>query len=301
MDLSNTALVTHGGCMDGSTCAIVFLVAGGKRENIFFVGPGKVDDTIVELKDSWSGPIIMADISFSLELAKTIVRSDVYLFDHHKTALPLVEIPWCSIEVNNERCGSKMLYEWLLTNADDDKRAALRYYQSLVDAVDDNDRWVQKNPHSGIMSVFHNLLGQSMFIDRFIRESSIELDPQEDYSVSLATRKKEEYIERKKKEVQIQTKQIQGDTVRVGYVLADNWQSALGNAICSDVDMDVDISVMIGLKKVSMRSQKGGTIDVAAIAKANKGGGHHSAAGFGLYGIFEKSLIDIVQEKMRLE
>ena len=75
MDLTNTKLVTHANCPDGLACAIVFISAGGQRNNVVFSSPNHkfVDEKVKDLLGSSSGvDIIIADLSVSEQLAEVI-------------------------------------------------------------------------------------------------------------------------------------------------------------------------------------------------------------------------------------
>jgi oligoribonuclease NrnB/cAMP/cGMP phosphodiesterase (DHH superfamily) len=91
MDLTNTKLVTHANCPDGLACAIVFISAGGQRNNVVFSSPNHkfVDEKVKDLLGSSSGvDIIIADLSVSEQLAEVIENAykNVLLFDHHNSA-----------------------------------------------------------------------------------------------------------------------------------------------------------------------------------------------------------------------
>lgn len=293
------ALVTHQNCMDGSACATLFIAAGGLRENVFFVSPNHrdVDDLVLNLLENWSGPILIADVSISVSLAKNIKRNDIILLDHHKSAIPLKEFSWCEIDVENTRCGSMMLYDWLSYNM---LHPPLKVgdLKELIVLVDDNDRYVKNYQESDVVSLLHEVLGQEFFIDRFLKNKSIILNPMEQYVVDLEIKKRDKYIERKKKEVQVIVKEINERKVNVGFVYANTHQSLLGNKICTDLNMDV--AVLIGTN-VSLRGSKNCPIDLSVVAKINSGGGHKLASGFSLSSILKNDLVELVKKNIKWE
>lgn len=275
-DIEKAALVTHRGCMDGSTVAIVFLAAGGLRENIRFSSPNHrdVDEIVEELLETWSGPILIADVSISMGLAEQVIRNDVFLLDHHKSAIPLQQFSWCEVDINNTRAGGKMLFDWFVNNF---TTMSLVPYKELVDLADDHDRWIKNYKESDLISVFHEVLGQELFIDRFLKNPNPRLNQMEQYAVDLELTKRDNYIKRKIKDVVVVQKNIQGHDVGVAFVLASEHQSLLGNTICEDPRIDANICVLVGTN-ISMRASKDCPVDLSVLAKKLMGGGHKAAS-----------------------
>jgi oligoribonuclease NrnB/cAMP/cGMP phosphodiesterase (DHH superfamily) len=300
MDVSNTALVTHQGCMDGSTCALLFLAAGGRRENIHFCSPNHrdVDEKVKDLLENWSGPILLADISISQGLAAKVNRADICLLDHHLSALPLTKYRWCEIEEENLRCGSMMLYHYLESFAE--TRPLIKGLWDLVEAVDDHDRWVRTLPHSDELAMLHEILSQEFFIDRFMRNQSVTFSSNERYCLDLEKLKRDKYIASKKKNVVVVEKEFKGNPVRFGFVHAGTYQSLLGNQICEDPQLNVDVAVLVGTS-ISLRARKGSPVDLSVVAKLNGGGGHLLAAGCSLDRMLGKNLVDFVIENLKVQ
>jgi oligoribonuclease NrnB/cAMP/cGMP phosphodiesterase (DHH superfamily) len=280
IDLSKTALVTHKNCCDGSTCAVLFLAAGGKRENVFFSSPNHndTDELVSDLLETFSGPILIADASISEKQAEKVYRDDVVLLDHHKSAIPLAKFSWCEIDIENTRCGAMMLFDWLKTNA---QSTWFMEHKFLVDLVDDHDRWIHNYPESENNAVFHELIGSKKYIDRFLKNPSPKLNEMEQYALNLEIEKRDEYIQYKMKNLFVVEKEIQGHKVNVAFVSSGIHQSRLGNMICEDPSLNVDICVLVG-SAISMRSRHNCPVDLAAVAKKLGGGGHKYAAGFSL-------------------
>jgi len=299
MDMTKVALVTHQGCMDGSTCAIVFVAAGGLRENVFFSSPNHrdTDEIVSDLLQRWTGPILIADASISLSLAEKIYRQDIVLLDHHKSAIPLTKFPWCEIDVDNTRAGGKMLYDWLKKNS---SSSWFMEYENLVTFADDHDRWIKEYKQSDVLSLFHEVLGQELFIDRFLKNSGPALNAMEQYAVDLEVKKREKYIQKRMKEVEVVRKKIQGHDVNVAYVSAGTHQSLLGNMICEDPTIGADICVLVG-SSVSMRANRLCPVDLSAVAKINGGGGHAKAAGCSIDKLLGKSLVEYVKDNLRFQ
>ena len=296
LDLSKCALVTHRNCLDGSATAILFRICGGLEENIHFVNPNndEVDEKVSELLERWEGSLFIVDVSVSLKLAKEIKRSDIFLFDHHASAKQLSGLSWCEIEINNSCCGSLMFYNWLCSNGfcfvEDDK--------NLLSAVDSADRWTWEDLNTENISILHEVLGQKKFIQRFVDDSRIHLNFEERFVVDLEKEKRNEFVEQKKREAVVMNKIFSGKQVRVAFVLASSHQSILGSEICSDLDLDVEVCVMVGPTSVSLRSRKSSNINLAEVASNVGGGGHMSAAGVSLNKLLGKSLLELVMDKL---
>lgn len=303
MNIEETMLVTHSKCLDGSVSAILFVAAGGNRKNIIFSDPNdaETDEILRNLNKNFGGPILFVDVSVSESAAKEVIRDDIFILDHHKSAIPLQKFSWCEIEKENYRCGCKMFYDWLIDNRLYGKNSIVLKYKELVEIADDVDRWCWNIKESELISSLFGVLGQNLLIERFLKNPSIELDSCEMYVVDLEEKKRDEYIKQKKKDLQIFYKKIGDKTYKVGFVSTNTHQSRIGSEFCNDLDLDLDFVVLVGLKSLSFRSRKSGDFDVSKIAKLNGGGGHQSASGSPLKSIFGKDMIELVFEKMRFE
>lgn len=301
MYLDNTALVTHRGCLDGSTCALVFLAAGGKEENIYFTFPqhDDSDDIVNYLAETHDGPIFVADMSISLGLATKLDQRgvDITLLDHHATAIPLNKFDWCEIEVENQRAGGKMLYDFLNNNM----KLSFRFhaYNRLVELADDNDRWVRQYPESQDLVTFHDAIEQDAFIERFRKEASVKFNKEEQYLIDAYKAKRERYVERKKRSAVFFSRKLQGHNVRVGLVEAGTHQSILGNSMCEDPELDCDIAVMCSGRSVNLRSSDRCPVDLSKIAKINGGGGHFRAAATSIGKVLGEDFAELVYGKMQ--
>lgn len=297
MTFENTFLITHKNCMDGSACAILFRSLGGKKENIYFSIPkgNRTDEFVSDLiNGGWDGPVLIADLMVSVDVAEWLdTLGNVALFDHHKTSVPLQRFDFCTIDVKNEMCGAMML--------DHEFCGALKY-MDLIRRADDNDRWVHNYPESKVLASLHDLLGQEAFIDRFLRNPDIELTIQEKFLIDVHNRDRAIKTKSRKKNTIIVDKNIQGHDVRVGFVVAygDN-TSKLGNEICEDFHMDVDLVVIISGEIVSYRASKDCPVDVSVVAALNGGGGHRLASGGQLSGILGEDFLEMVMGRIKFE
>lgn len=301
IDLSKTKLVTHQQCMDGSGCSIIFQAAGGKKENIIFVSPNYLDTDEVarELLETWEGPILFADVSISEESASLLDgRPEVYLLDHHKSAIPLTRFGWCEIEVENLRCGTRMLLDWCIEHNLNAQH--LKQYEVLADFIDDIDRWQHFYSQSEDLAILHGFITQPAFIKRFVKNAEVKFSENERFVIDVEKEKRKSFIASKKDEVFTVKKIIAGKEVNFGFIRVNKHQSDLGAAICTDPMLNIDAAVMIG-NHISMRSSGPDGVDVSEIASLNGGGGHKNAAGCRLETVLGKGLVDLIIEKLKVE
>ena len=301
--LENTVLVSHRSCLDGSACAVVFLVAGGKRENIYFTQPSHEDsDEVVDrCVENHTGPILVADVSISLSLAEKYDQrnTDIVVLDHHKTATPLNKFDWCEIEVENNRAGGMMLYDHLKTIIEQKNKHKAHTLRKFVEAVDDHDRWVHAQPCSKDLNTFHEIIEQEAFVDRFSKNTFVALSDKEKYVVETYKEKCKRYVERKKRDVVFFTRIVQGRFVKIGVVEAGDNQSILGNAICSDPELGCDIAILCNGQSVSLRSGVDCLVDLSVVAKLNGGGGHFHAGGTSLGKVLGENFAEHTYKKLK--
>lgn len=300
----NVSLLTHGNCLDGSACAILFVAAGFNRKKVHFTYPGheQVEEKLDALLANTGDDIILVDVGVSKEYAdKCMSVERLYLLDHHKASVPLASLDWCEVDVDNKRCGSLMFYDWLLGKDIAEDRGRVRKYKNFLLAVDDRDRWMQEVPESESVATLHHVLGQKLFIDRFLKNPDLDLNSQETYAITLESEKRKNFVEKCKKNVFIRTFSVNGDNIRVGFVLSSTYQSEIGHAICNDLDLDVDVAAIVGLHKVCMRTKNGSDIDLSVIAALNGGGGHSAAASCPLGKVLNKDFLEMVASRLQWE
>jgi len=289
--------------MDGSTCAILFLHAGGNKKNIYMTNPDhrETSELVLKLNETHEGHILIADVSISLSAARKIKRNDIWLFDHHRSALELSDIDWCHIEEDNQMCGSMIFYKFLAANIQEEKKSSILKYHRLVQLADDRDRWIKNYKESDKLAALHNVLTQKYFIERFEKDPSTDLTEQEKFLLELEEKKTEDYIQQKKSETRVVMKKIDGKYRRIGFVQSDRHQSLLGSRLCEDLILDLDFVVMIGSKSLSLRASKMSSIDLSRIAKLHGGGGHQKASGVPVGNILNKPILEQVIENMKFE
>ena len=295
----NTLLMTHAGCMDGSTCATLFRAAGGDPSNIAFSHPGydSTDSILRDLLESFDGFILIADLSISYEMAKSIDGlGRVKILDHHKSAIPLGEFDWCDIDVENSRCGSRMLFDFIQKEMNTQSVAE---YRDLVDLSDDYDRWQKQYALSTKLNEYHNSVGQRFFIERFIKNSKVSFTENEKFLLKIEKGRKERYIKSKRKKCVIIDKNIDGNDLKIAFVLSGEYQSSLGESLYSDPYLGVDAVVMVSDKSISFRAHPDCPLDLSTLAMLNGGGGHKKAAGCSLSNVLEDDLLDLVISNLK--
>lgn len=270
--------------MDGAGCAILFLVMGGQKENIRFVGPESVSKVVNELANTYSGHLLFADVSVNEEDAKVLnERGDVTLIDHHQTAMHLKKYPWAHISAGEAgdtgagtACGTLMMQQHYLL-----QHSEIAEYEGMARMIDDHDRWIHKNPMSQKFADFHYLTNTDYFISRFLNDSRVRLDDMMETILEIDEVKKQEYFRNKINDTTV----IEKPGMKIGVVLGSKYISECCHHVLNNHPKELDVFVMINAEgnKVSLRSKKDG-VDVSKIAQLNGGGGHTSAAGFFLSG-----------------
>jgi len=289
--------------MDGSLCAVLFRVAGGKTENIRFTFPSHddSDDCVREALTDALGRVIVADASVSLSCAEQIdlQYKNIVIIDHHVSASPLTKFSWCKIDTGNTKCGSLSFYYWLLENTPKGRHSLLKDYLSLANIIDDYDRWQHNFPESHVFSMLFGLYGQKSFIERCFHNPSISLSGEEYFAVMLERRKLDNLIQQKKEEVSVIPVSIQGHSINLGIVHCYEQQSRIGHALCEDANLNIDIAMLVGTQAVSLRSSATCPVDLSILSKNNGGGGHFHASGVKINNILGKDFCDLVFEKMK--
>jgi len=274
--IEDVALVTHKNCLDGSGVKIMFLRAGGLKQNIYEVNAGEVGKFLHKhLQDLNDKFLIFADVGLNKdhddhkELEK---RGDCVLLDHHSTASHLTNESWCLID--QEKCGTELLRLYLELTDD--------YSYKLSRLIQDDDLWIKKNPESDDLSAFHVFVGSDNFVDRFrytrnvYRESIFDIDEKE--IVSMISDRKERIIEDLLNRVYYKKMCVGDNQINIGYIVSsDHNTSPLLNRLL-DRRKDLDVACQINIEKgsVSFRSKN---YDVSKLAQLFGGGGHKRASG----------------------
>lgn len=172
-DLSQAALVTHVNCMDGAGCSILFELLGGTE--VKFVGAGTlkrfIENDPLMTSDKF---LIFADVGVTESEEADLLekRGNCVLIDHHRTSAHMIGRPWAHIDCegnSGNACGCKLLLTYLGVSRDLFNKIFMQNPEviDLVEAIDDNDRWLQRDPRSAEMATYMTFVGQKRFIDAF--------------------------------------------------------------------------------------------------------------------------------------
>jgi oligoribonuclease NrnB/cAMP/cGMP phosphodiesterase (DHH superfamily) len=308
--LEDAILVTHKGCMDGSGCAIMFMLAGGKRENIRFVAAGMVEKFVkkdpVFSSDKF---LIFADVGLNTPKYADILekRGNLVMLDHHNTSLHLLGRHWAQIEETNQRCGTRMLRDYLIELGDAEAEKGPPFdgpftmcrvlksssYRNFADLLDDHDRWIRKIPGSEDMATIMSFLGQQDFITRFSDpkdricqniakgRSKVFLTEFEEDLLGILAKRRDEAIAEAIEKAFVRDVKLPDDThVNVGFVITmePNISLLLQRLLEAKPEIQIAASICIEKGAVSLRS-RGGVPDCSYVAGLFSGGGHKGAAG----------------------
>lgn len=275
----NRILVTHND-FDGVACAVLFKSVW-PNEQIFFENYKTVNGRLRQvLKDYPETEIYITDISpeNDQELIDQLNNRAVWLFDHHKTALPLTGFPWATVDTS--MCGAMLFWRWLVAYNSRDIAARVRAYNALVWHVNDYDTWKHENPMSAKLNKLLCALGRERFMKRFFKNPDPILTNLEIILLELEQERENRYIQEVMDRGIIP--HLDGEGRPYTVVFAEQYTSQLGHAILARYPMFNYVVIVNFLHgTVSLRSQEGG-VDVSEIARRYGGGGHPGAAGFSL-------------------
>lgn len=301
--ISDAVLVTHMGCMDGSGCAILFLAAGGKKENIVYVSAGGVERFVRENKLIQSDKfLIFADVGFTVnglryadELEK---RGNCVLLDHHATSSHLSDRSWCRIRMG--ACGTELFRKYLIEIHDIPVASKFHenHWANFSQCIDDYDRWQLKIGWSSMLAELAVFYGQDEFVKRYsdpwrFGRSGCPFDTFDMQLFDLLDANVIRGAERAAKNLIVRDVTYFDRTIKVGYVMSGNLNTSklLDEVLKRRMDLDVVCQVMFDGNKVSMRSRADGP-DVSKLAMQYKGGGHVHAAGHPISNTFIKQILE---------
>ena len=285
--IEDAVLVTHRSCMDGAGSALLFIRAGGKRENIRYVSAGMLERFVKTDKVFNSGAfLIFCDIGFNAPeyAARLDRRGNCVLLDHHKTSLHMQGRPWADIRM--DACGTELLRQYLGL---DDLGSSY-----LAGVIDSHDRWLTTDVHfplSTDLACFVSFVGQKDFVNRFADGRPLLpglFTPFERDMTNVVIRRRDEQIANTMKHVRVRDVDLSGRSFKIGYVVSDdpNTSLLLNRLLETYPDVQAACQVMVGHAKVSLRSR--GDFDVSTIAQLFGGGGHAAASGH----LIDDALID---------
>ena len=274
---------------------MVFQLFGGDGQKVQYCSPShpKVDAAAIANRKTAGGRLFLADISISTEAADKLDHNNIILLDHHKSAIPLAKYGWCQIDKENTRCGTKMFYEYAVKNSNNAPLYA-KSLESLIDIIDDRDRWINKLPQTQDIHDLFTILGQESFVERFLVSPSTKLWSHESFMIQIERGKKKEYL----KSLKVEERNINGR--KIGFVCCDQRYITEAGHYLYDTH-NLDACVLITPDTVSLRAPDHSDVDCSVIAKRFGGGGHRGAAGFQLKSLVKKSLLESVMENFNLD
>ncbi|MHA2045166.1 MAG: DHHA1 domain-containing protein [Candidatus Thorarchaeota archaeon] len=276
-ELSRTVLITHRNCSDGSGSAVVFLLAGGRKENIYYVPAGNGVKAFAKKNLERlirADRVIVADVATDPETADMLNKiMEIVIIDHHKTALNLADKKFCHI--NMTACGTYLLYEYLY----EDSRVKSNAIEQFASLINDRDMWICKEPMSDKLSMFANFFGQEKFVGMMeyrIRHEYPLLNDSDLELVKALQAKREQVIAKQLEYVTI--REVDGN--QCGYVFLSDYQSETLGRMLERFPIDVAVGIKMSGAVVSIRTTS--HVDATLIAQAHGGGGHARAAGHSL-------------------
>lgn len=295
--------------MDGSACAILFLNAGGKRENIRFVAAGMLERFIK--KDELMGKddfIIFADVGINDAKYFDLLsgRGNFVFIDHHQTSLAAKDKDAAFVDMDG--CGAELLRRYLAKHVD--PKFDRFTFRSFTTVIDDQDRWLNRHPASQELSMFVAMAGQQDFIERFLdvterfsvpsyeemhlKTSGFFKDFEKEF-LKVMIRRRDENIETALKKVVVKDMDFPGvGPVKVGYLVSGDPNISLILHIMLDKHPEIQLACQISVDRMSVSLRSRGDFDTTRISTLFGGGGHKAASGHRL----EKELVQIIIDEV---
>lgn len=286
-DIKDAILVTHRNCMDGAGCAIMFLAAGGKKENIRYIAAGMVE-RFVKKDPIWKSDrfIIFADLGLNIPEYSDVMekRGNCVVLDHHSTSQHMSGRYWTTIDM--DACGCELLRRYLVEGGFM-KEQIDDAYRKLAHIIDDFDRFILNDNRSDDMSMLMTFYGQEMFVEEFLRPYLRFEDERfwtdfELKTLKVLQRRRTEAIERILKKVKVREVNIDeffNYPIRIAYVVTGdpNISKVMDAVLVNNPDCMMAVCVDPDRNSISLRSK--GIVDVGQFASIFGGGGHRGAAG----------------------
>lgn len=281
--------------LDGVGCAIVARHVFGDSVDIEYNEYNEINDKVIKFIKEESDrydKVFITDISVNENVAKVIderIGDKIVLLDHHSTALWLNNYPWAMVkefegfEVNGytheqyrKASGTSLFYAYLNQNYGLSNELLVE----LVEKIRRYDTWewttLYDDVHAKQLNDLLYIVGIKNFVNRFVKNPSIELKDNEKFLLNIEQERITNYIKNKAEEL----KRVNILKYNAGVVFAEQYTSELGNELAKqNPDLDFIVIINVGAKKVSYRGKKD-DIDLGKdVAKVFGGGGHKKAAG----------------------
>lgn len=276
----------------------------------------KVDEIVMDLieneVDKENTIMFITDISVQPENLKKIHELNeegyrIFMIDHHdaKEGVPVEKYShWMKLDQvypdGRGTAATGMYYDFLVEHGFLQRTAIMDDYVELVRLYDTwewddetDDVWqMERNVRAKRLNDFYFMGNRKEFSDETITSLTdvsqgvpalFKFDPHVEYMLDKEDARIADFVQKKSKQMKVFKGLVDG-TDRVysyGVIIAETYQSELGNYICKNNLETIDFVVMIdvGRAKMSLRSNKAKDVNVGAIARTVGGGGRAQTAG----------------------
>lgn len=269
--MRRTLLLTHTD-LDGVGCAVLVSGTLTNAEPAHLVENGSIDERVREAlaqhqKDAGEHRILVTDHGVDETTASAIEEwraagGELQLLDHHRSSAHLAGRPWATIDESHSATG--LLFRHL---------GSPDRFAEFAALVEDHDLWRHQDPRSRRLAMLLALLGSQRFLTRFAGRPEVEFTEGEELVLELEESRRESYLVRKAEQAIL--RDLRGVTWAICY--AESYQSDVSERLMTRFRADATAIVNPSKRTVSLR---GRTVDVAAIAERQGGGGHQRAAAF---------------------
>jgi oligoribonuclease NrnB/cAMP/cGMP phosphodiesterase (DHH superfamily) len=264
-----TTVLYHFPCKDGFTAAWL----ANKYLKVDEFIPCPVNLTPSQIKDK---DVLMLDVCFSRTNMKKLVRDarKVTVYDHHKTALPILQELAEKYNKNKfdyvydiNKCGSMITLEQLHIGRKPEK------YLNFVSYIQDKDLWIWKNQASKEIDAYISLYDYTFENWDYLKDKLASDFSEMVRDGSTVLRYKDRLVK------QIIEMTMQKNEEGVISINSPVLQSEIGNEVASKGKyVKIWHTNNKNNESVSLRSE--GDFDVSEIAKKYGGGGHKNSAGY---------------------
>lgn len=269
--MRRTLLLTHTD-LDGVGCAVLVSGTVENAEPPQLVENGSIDERVRAAlarhrEDAPGHRILITDHGVDETTGSRVEEwlaagGELRLLDHHRSSAHLATRTWATIDESHSATG--LLHRHLGSPARFGDFAAL---------VEDHDLWRHQDPRSRRLAMLLALLGPQRFMSRFAARPEVEFTEAELLILELEESQRESYLTRKTQQAIL--RDLRGVTWAICY--AESYQSDVSERLMERFGADATAIVNPSKRTVSLR---GRTVDVAAIAESQGGGGHTQAAAF---------------------
>lgn len=273
--MRRTQLLTHTD-LDGVGCAVLVQGVVENASPAQLVDNGSIDERVrIAIAERRTDPgrhrILITDHGVDIATAALIEEwlaagGELQLLDHHRSSNHLAGRSWATIDESHSATG--LLYDYL---------GRPPHFRDFAGLVEDHDLWRHRDPRSQRLAMLVGLLGSQRFLARFVAQPDVEFTEGEWLVLELEESRRESYLTRKAEQAIL--RDLRGVTWAICY--AESFQSEVSERLISRFGADATAIVNPSKRTVSLR---GRTVDVAAIAQRQGGGGHARAAAFSFRG-----------------